>query len=156
MTGNADYGYDKEAQEAAAPKVQESCQAVQESAKGSYSQGSAQTSDVWGCESGPDSFRHSTVDMFTEISDLLSKENDLISRFEANMRVTMKEAEGAEWDNQQSLAKVTEMLDKVANSQEAEALARRLEDSHFLQKKEAEDSSSAASAPAPVSGPSEY
>ena len=70
--------------------------------------------------------------MFEEISDILRKENDLISTFDANMRKTMKEAEKAEWDNEQSLSKVNDMLGKVAGSNEAEALKEQLKKNKYM------------------------
>ena len=70
--------------------------------------------------------------MFEEISDILRKENDLISNFETNMRLTMKEAEQAEWDNQQALGKVNDMLATVAESEEAEALKEQLKKNKYM------------------------
>ena len=70
--------------------------------------------------------------MFEEISDILRKENDLISTFDANMRETMKEAENAEWDNEQALSKVNDMLGKVAGSNEAEALKEQLKKNKYM------------------------
>ena len=70
--------------------------------------------------------------MFEEISEILRKENDLISTFDTNMRETMKEAENAEWDNEQSLSKVNDMLGKVASSNEAEALKEQLKKNKYM------------------------
>ena len=70
--------------------------------------------------------------MFEEISDILRKENDLISTFDTNMRATMKEAENAEWDNEQSLSKVNDMLGKVAQSNEAEVLKEQLKKNQYM------------------------
>ena len=119
MSGSTDYGYDQSAQEAAASNVPESSEA-------------AQTRSAWGDESGPSSFRESVTNMFEEISDILRKENDLISTFDTNMRETMKEAENAEWDNEQSLSKVNDMLGKVARSNEAEALKEQLKKNEYM------------------------
>ena len=132
MSGSTDYGYDKSAQEAAASNVPESSAAVSSTANASYAQGAAQTRSAWGSENGPSTFRESVTNMFEEISDILRKENDLISTFDANMRETMKEAEKAEWDNEQSLSKVNDMLATVADSQEAEALKEQLKKNKYM------------------------
>ena len=132
MSGSTDYGYDKSAQEAAASNVPESTEAVKQTANASYAQGAAQTRSAWGSENGPSTFRESVANMFEEISDILRKENDLISTFDANMRLTMKEAEQAEWDNQQALGKVNDMLGKVAGSNEAEALKEQLKKNKYM------------------------
>lgn len=132
MSGSTDYGYDKSAQEAAASNVPESSEAVNSTANASYAQGAAQTRSAWGSENGPSTFRESVANMFEEISDILRKENDLISTFDANMRETMKEAEKAEWDNEQSLSKVNDMLGKVAGSNEAEALKEQLKKNKYM------------------------
>ena len=124
MSGSTDYGYDQSAQEAAASNVPESSEAVSSTADASYAQGAAQTRSAWGDESGPSTFRESVTDMFEEI--------DLISTFDTNMRETMKEAENAEWDNEQSLSKVNDMLGKVAGSNEAEALKEQLKKKKYL------------------------
>ena len=124
MSGSTDYGYDQSAQEAAASNVPESSEAVSSTADASYAQGAAQTRSAWGDESGPSTFRESVTNIFEEISDILRKENDLISTFDANMRETMKEAENAEWDN--------EMLGKVAGSNEAEALKEQLKKNKYM------------------------
>ena len=132
MSGSTDYGYDKSAQAAAASTVPESSAAVSSTANASYAQGAAQTRSAWGDETGPSAFRESVTDMFEEISDILRKENDLISTFDANMRKTMKEAENAEWDNEQSLSKVNDMLGKVARSNEAEVLKEQLKKNQYM------------------------
>ena len=132
MSGSTDYGYDQSAQEAAASNVPESSEAVRSTADASYAQGAAQTRSAWGVESGPSTFRESVTNMFEEISDILRKENDLISTFDTNMRETMKEAENAEWDNEQSLSKVNDMLGKVARSNEAEVLKEQLKKNEYM------------------------
>ena len=132
MSGSTDYGYDQSAQEAAASNVPESSEAVKSTAKASYAQGAAQLRYAWGDETGPSIFRESVTDMFEEISEILQKENDLISTFDTNMRETMKEAENAEWDNEQSLSKVNAMLGKVARSPEAEALKEQLKKNKYI------------------------
>lgn len=47
MTGSPDFGYDKPAQEAAAPNVQQSTEAVNTTAGASYAQSAAQTQSAW-------------------------------------------------------------------------------------------------------------
>ena len=121
MSGSTDYGYDQSAQEAAASNVPESSEAVSSTADASYAQGAAQTRSAWGDESGPSTFRESVTNMFEEISDI-----------DTNMRETMKEAENAEWDNEQSLSKVNDMLGKVARSNEAEALKEQLKKNEYM------------------------
>ena len=135
MTGSPDYEYDKPAQEAAATNVNESKDAVKTTVRASYSQSAAQTHSAWGDEEGAAAFRNSVADMFKDIADILKKENDLISTFETNMRLTMQDAENAEWDNQQALSRVNKMLDTVANSPEAEALAKQLEEKEYMDKR---------------------
>jgi hypothetical protein len=135
MTGSPDYEYDKPAQEAAATNVNESKDAVKTTVRASYSQSAAQTHSAWGDEEGAAAFRNSVADMFKDIADILKKENDLISTFETNMRLTMQDAENAEWDNQQALSRVNKMLDTVANSPEAEALAEQLEEKEYMDKR---------------------
>ena len=135
MTGSPDYEYDKPAQEAAATNVNESKDAVKTTVRASYSQSAAQTHSAWGDEEGAAAFRNYVADMFKDIADILKKENDLISTFETNMRLTMQDAENAEWDNQQALSRVNKMLDTVANSPEAEALAEQLEEKEYMDKR---------------------
>ncbi len=135
MTGSPDYEYDKPAQEAAATNVNESKDAVKTTVSASYSQSAAQTHSAWGNEEGASAFRNSVADMFKDIAEILKKENDLISTFETNMRLTMQDAENTEWDNQQALSRVNKMLDTVANSPEAEALAEQLEDKKYMDKR---------------------
>lgn len=135
MTGSPDYEYDKPAQEAAATNVNESKDAVKTTVSASYSQSAAQTHSAWGNEVGAAAFRNSVADMFKDMAEILKKENDLISTFETNMHLTMQDAENAEWDNQQALSRVNKMLDTVANSPEAEALAEQLEDKEYMDKR---------------------
>lgn len=135
MTGSPDYGYNRPDQEAAVPNVNKSRDAVKTTAKASDAQSAAQTHSVWGKEDGPSTFRNSVADMFRDIADILKKENDLISTFETNVHLTMEEARGVEWDNQQALRKVNDMLDNVASSKEAEALAKDLEKKEYMDKR---------------------
>lgn len=130
-----DQVYNDDTQRAAVPNVDKSRDAVKTTVKASYAQSAAQTHSAWGDESGPSTFRNSVADMFRDIADILKKENDLISTFETNVHLTMEEAQGVEWDNQQALRKVNDMLDNVASSKEAEALAKQLEDKKYMDKR---------------------
>lgn len=130
-----DQAYNDETQRAAVPNVNKSQDAVKTTANASDAQSAAQTHSVWGDEDGPSAFRNSVADMFRDIADILKKENDLISTFETNVHLTMEEARGVEWDNQQALRKVNDMLDNVASSKEAEALAKQLEDKKYMDKR---------------------
>lgn len=135
MAGEDGVSYDSEKQGQVAPKVQESQEAVQASSKASYSLSSAQTNDVWGSERGPSTFGHRSSDMFSAISDILSKENDLIGRFEIEMRNAMEshtrtDSENADavhsirgsMDESAQKGAVAQALSRVNNSQEANAL----------------------------------
>lgn len=135
MTGSPDYGYNRPDQEAAVPNVDKSRDAVKTTASASDAQSAAQTHSAWGDEDGPSTFRNAVADMFRDIADILKKENDLISTFETNVHLTMEEAQGVEWDNQQALRKVNDMLDNVASSKEAEALAKQLEEKEYMDKR---------------------
>lgn len=130
-----DQAYNDETQRAAVPNVNKSQDAVKTTANASDAQSAAQTHSAWGDESGPSTFRNSVADMFRDIADILKKENDLISTFETNVHLTMEEARGVEWDNQQALRKVNDMLDNVASSNEAEALAKQLEEKKYMDKR---------------------
>ena len=130
-----DQAYNDETQRAAVPNVNKSRDAVKTTASASYAQSAAQTHSAWGSENGPSTFRNSVADMFKDIAEILKKENDLISAFETNVHLTMEEAKGVEWDNQQALRKVNDMLDNVASSKEAEALANQLEEKKYMDKR---------------------
>lgn len=130
-----DQAYNDDTQRAAVPNVNKSQDAVKTTANASDAQSAAQTHSVWGDEDGPSAFRNSVADMFRDIADILKKENDLISTFETNVHLTMEEARGVEWDNQQALRKVNDMLDNVASSKEAEALAKDLEKKEYMDKR---------------------
>lgn len=130
-----DQVYNDDTQRAAVPNVDKSRDAVKTTVKASYAQSTAQTHSAWGDEDGPSTFRNSVADMFRDIADILKKENDLISTFETNVRLTMEDAQGVEWDNQQALRKVNDMLDNVASSKEAEALAKQLEEKQYMDKR---------------------
>ena len=135
MAGEDGVSYDSEKQGQVAPKVQESQEAVQASSRASYALSSAQTNDVWGSESGPSRFGHRSSDMFSAISDILAKENDLIGRFETEMRNAMEshtrtDSENADavhnirgsMDESAQKGAVAHALSRVNNSQEASAL----------------------------------
>ena len=135
MAGEDGVSYDSEKQGQVAPKVQESQEAVQTSSRASYALSSAQTNDVWGSESGPSRFGHRSSDMFSAISDILAKENDLIGRFETEMRNAMEshtrtDSENADavhnirgsMDESAQKGAVAHALARVNNSQEANAL----------------------------------
>lgn len=130
-----DQAYNDETQRAAVPNVNKSRDAVKTTASASYAQSAAQTHSAWGNENGPSTFRNSVADMFKDIAEILKKENDLISAFETNVHLTMEEAKGVEWDNQEALRKVNDMLDNVASSKEAEALAKQLEEKKYMDKR---------------------
>ena len=130
-----DQAYNDETQRAAVPNVNKSQDAVKTTANASDAQSAAQTHSVWGDEDGPSAFRNSVADMFRDIADIRKKENDLISTFETNVHLTMEEARGGEWDNRQALRKVNDMLDNVASSKEAEALAKDLEKKEYMDKR---------------------
>ena len=135
MPGEGGVSYDSEKQGQVAPKVQESQEAVQTSSRASYALSSAQTSSVWGSERGPSRFGHRSSDMFSAISDILAKENDLIGRFETEMRNAMEshtrtDSENADavhnirgsMDESAQKGAVAHALARVNNSQEANAL----------------------------------
>ena len=135
MAGEDRVGYDSVKQGQVAPKVQESQEAVQTSSKASYALSSAQTNDVWGSEHGPSRFGHRSSDMFSAISDILSKENDLIARFETEMRNAMESHTRTDSENAEALHNIQGSMDesahkgavahalaRVNNSQEASAL----------------------------------
>ena len=134
MATSSDQSYDGDKQKQAAPNVQESQEAVDSSAKSSYALGSAQKPDVWGTERGPESFGHRSGDMFGEISDLLSKENALISEFETKMRQAMASIEETEADNEQTFRAVNQALEGVARSSQASALASSLQKAGMMSK----------------------
>lgn len=181
MAGEDGQEYNDERQQQANPYVQESQDAVDSSSKASYSLGSAQTNDVWGTEEGPQKLGHKSGDMFNGISDVLSKENDLIGEFEAKMKQAIESIKAAEADNEQAFQTVNGTLKDLAGSEQAQALASSLEKAGFVEKQPAQNgwvtgttqaptgqtSASGAPAtgggsapvpnpPAPTSGPSEY
>jgi len=144
MATGSDQSYDGDKQKQAAPNVQESQEAVDSSAKASYSLGEAQKPDVWGTEEGPQELGYSAGDMFGGISDVLSKENALISEFETKMREAMASIEEAEADNEQTFRAVNRALEGVARSSQASALASSLQKAGFLTEEDASQSGSGA------------
>ena len=78
MSGYSGVQYDDDQQQAAAPKVNETWDAVTESRNGATSLGSAQESSFWGQESGPVAMRTRATDMFNTISELLAAETRLL------------------------------------------------------------------------------
>lgn len=181
MAGEDGQGYNDERQQQANPYVQESQEAVESSSKASYALSSAQKGDVWGTEAGPDELGHSAGNMFNDVSDVLSKENDLIAEFEAKMKQAIESIKAAEADNEQAFQTVNHALEGVAGSDQAQALANTLEKTGLMEKKAAQSPGAAGTAqvsagqssgsgtpatgggstatpnpPAPTSGPSEY
>lgn len=100
MSGYSGVQYDDDQQQAAAPKVNETWDAVTESRNGATSLGSAQESSFWGQESGPVAMRTRATDMFNTISELLAAETRLLQEFEAYMHQAMKEFTGTEYTNE--------------------------------------------------------
>ena len=99
MAGNADVSYDDDQQQAAAPKVTETWDAVTGSRKHTEALGSAQTSTFWGHEDGPAELQGSAADMFHAVSGLLASESIMLRDFEADMHEAMTRFTGAEYDN---------------------------------------------------------
>lgn len=173
MAGEDGQGYNDERQQQANPYVQESQEAVESSSKASYALSSAQKGDVWGTEAGPYELGHSSGNMFSDVSDVLSKENDLIAEFEAKMKQAIESIKATEADNEQAFQTVNGTLQDLAGSEQAQALASSLEKAGFKPKEQPPASSSQAPAapgsaatgggttpppnvPAAVSGPDEY
>ena len=111
MAGYSGVQYDDDQQQAAAPKVTETWDAVTESRNGATALSAAQQSSFWGQETGPVAMRTRATDMFDTISELLAAETKLIQEFEAYMHQAMKEFTGAEYTNETELKRITE--DKV-------------------------------------------
>ena len=132
MAGEDGQEYNDERQQQANPYVQESQDAVDSSSKASYSLGAAQKGEVWGSEAGPQELGHKSGDMFNGISDVLSKENDLIAEFETKMKQAIESIKAAEADNEQAFQTVNHALEGVAASDQAHALASSLQNVGFL------------------------
>lgn len=110
---------DSEKQAAATTNVVESGQAVTSSAQGSSSLGAAQKSMFWGHEAGPRSMGDSSAALFNTMSDVLAKEAELISTFEAEINAALESFTGTEQDNKLQLAQIQEALNRVDKSDEA-------------------------------------
>ncbi len=149
MAGEDGQGYNDERQQQANPYVQESQEAVESSSKASYSLSSAQKGDVWGTETGPYELGHSSGNMFSDVSDVLSKENDLIAEFEAKMKQAIESIKATEADNEQAFQTVNHALEGVAGSDQARALASSLQSAGFLTRDPVPQDPSASGSSAP-------
>lgn len=138
MAGEDGQEYNDERQQQANPYVQESQDAVDSSSKASYSLGSAQKGEVWGSEAGPHELGYSAGNMFNDVSEVLSKENDLIGEFETKMKQAIESIKAAEADNEQAFQTVNHALEGVAGSDQAQALASTLEKTGFMEKRPAQ------------------
>ncbi len=112
-------GVNSEQQAAATTNVVESGQAVTSSAQGASSLSAAQKSMFWGREHGPRSMGDSSAKMFDTVSEVLAKEAELISTFEAEINAALKDFTGTEQDNKLQLAKIQEALARVDKSDAA-------------------------------------
>lgn len=149
MPGEDGQGYNDERQQQANPYVQESQEAVESSSKASYALSSAQKGDVWGTEAGPYELGHSSGNMFSDVSDVLSKENDLIAEFEAKMKQAIESIKATEADNERSFQTVNHALEGVAGSDQARALASSLQSAGFLTRDPVPQDPSASGSSAP-------
>lgn len=114
-------GVDSEKQAAATANVVESGEAVTSSAQGSSSLSAAQKSMFWGQEAGPRSMGDSSAKLFDTVSEVLAKEAELISTFEAEINAALKDFTGTEQDNKLQLARIQEALNRVDKSDAAAA-----------------------------------
>lgn len=131
MAGEVDNGLDHGRQEIAAPKVEESIDAVQTTRQGTDAQESAQIQAAWGDENGPQRFRKAVIDMFSRASDFLSAENDLIRDFEVAVKQATDAAVAADNDAKASFAAVTEHLSALDRSQTSVDLVNKMRDVGF-------------------------
>lgn len=131
MVGEVDNGLDQDRQNVAAPKVEESIDAVQATRQGTDAQEAAQTQAAWGNEHGPQYFRECVINMFSRASELLSAENDLIRDFEAAVKQATEDALAAENDATVALTAVTERLDALDHSQASIKLANKMSQMGF-------------------------
>ena len=138
MAGEDGQEYNDERQQQANPNVQESQDAVDSSSKASYSLGSAQKGEVWGSEAGPHELGYSAGNMFNDVSEVLSKENDLIGEFETKMKQAIESIKAAEADNEQAFQTVNHAREGGAGSDQAQALASTLEKTGFMEKRPAQ------------------
>lgn len=131
MAGEVDNGLDHGRQEIAAPKVEESIDAVQTTRQGTDAQESPQIPAAWGDENGPQRFREAVIEMFSRASDFLSAENDLIRDFEVAVKQATDAAVAAENDAKASFAAVTEHLSALDRSQTSVDLVNKMRDVGF-------------------------
>lgn len=131
-----DQAYDDAKQQQADPYMQETMDAMTTSSLSSASLSSAQTAAAWGFEEGPSALGNSAGALFSSVSDLLAKENDLISVFETNVKLASESVKQNEWDNQHALAQVTSALDNVAKSPQAQALLDDLVQNGYVKPQE--------------------
>lgn len=115
-------GVDSEKQAAATTHVVESGDAVTSSAQGSSSLGAAQKSMFWGQEAGPHSMGNTSAALFNTMSEVLAKEAELISTFEAEINAALESFTGTEQDNKLQLEKIQEALARVDKSDAAAAV----------------------------------
>lgn len=132
MAGEVDNGLDQDKQNAAAPKVEESIDAVQTTRQGTDAQGAAQTQAAWGNENGPQFFRDRVINMFSQASEFLSAENDLIRDFEVAVNQATEDALAAENDATVALTAVTERLDALDRSEASIKLADKMSKMGFI------------------------
>lgn len=149
MAGEDGQEYNDERQQQANPYVQESQDAVQTSSKASYALSSAQKGEVWGSEAGPHELGYSAGNMFNDVSDVLSKENDLIGEFETKMKQAIESIKAAEADNEQAFQTVNHALEGVAGSDQARALASSLQHAGLLRMEFESRAPYTAESPAP-------
>lgn len=163
-------GVNSEQQVAATTNVVQSGQAVTSSAQGSSSLSAAQKSMFWGDESGPRTMGNSSAELFDTVSEVLAKEAELISTFEAEINAALKSFTGTEQDNKLQLAQIQEALARVDKSDAAAAAkaARHELDQFFetlgiklptlppTQSGMTHSTATGGSAPTTTSGPREY
>lgn len=109
---------------------------------------------MWGTEDGPDTLGRKASEMFNGISDVLSKENDLIAEFETKMKQAIESIKAAEADNEQAFQTVNHALEGVAASDQAHALANTMEKRGFMEKRPAQSPGTAGVPQGPAAQPS--
>lgn len=148
-----DQAYNDETQRAAIPHVRDGQNAVDQSRTHTSALSSAQKYDMWGNEIGPQLAMIGSIKLFSGISDVLATENNLITKFMAEMEHAMEAAKQAEWDAELAFRQVSGALNVVASSDEAtkhtEALKKagfKIEERRELYtNKDAQDSSQSGS-----------
>lgn len=100
MAGNADVSYDDDQQQAVAPKVTETWDAMTGSRKRTSALGAAQQNVFWGRERGPSAVQREPTAMFDKVSQLLELESQSLKDFEAKMHEAMTRFTGTEYENQ--------------------------------------------------------